>query len=110
MRRKKWDKHVRLENGKEIWVHDNGEARYIPKSNKKHELIVSIHENLANMASKYVYQEYKQNYYWHRMKEEIADAIKACGKCRKFNRKKRQKTEFISTTKSLEKVGIVSID
>jgi hypothetical protein len=106
----KWDKHVKVVDGKEIWVFDSGREAEIPKKELREGLIVNAHENLGHRSLGSVYYAMKFEFYWPGMKKDIEDVLKKCEVCQIYNRKKSGGCDFVSSRFYLEKVALDLIE
>ena len=106
IKRGKWKTHVVKEEGKEFWKFDSGEMAEIPKIGTRRGLIVDTHEKLQHRGLDSVYYDMKSKWYWPGMKDEIAKEMRECEVCQINNRKKLGGSEFVETTRELEKVAL----
>ena len=97
-------------NGKKFWVFDKGREDEMSPGEEGEKLIYDCHVNLSHRCRKTVYYEPRKRYYWSEIKDQIYEVIKRCETCQKYNRKTGGGSEFISTTRYLEKIGMYMIE
>ncbi|KAF9756190.1 Transposon Tf2-9 polyprotein, partial [Nosema granulosis] len=106
----KWNKHVKKDGDKEIWIFDSGREAEIPKKEIRESLIMSTHEDLGHRSLGSVYYDMKFHYYWPGIKQDIEDVLKRCEVCQVYNRKKTGGCDFVSSRFYLEKVAMDLIE
>ncbi|KRH92119.1 putative transposable element, partial [Pseudoloma neurophilia] len=106
----KKNKHQTEEIGKLIWTFDSGEKREILRENEREGQIKKVHIDLLHRGVEYVYQEIKKKHCWPNIKKQIEAVINKCEICKKFNRKKGNKGEFVTSSRPFEKVALDLID
>lgn len=97
-------------DGKQMWKHDNGVEREIPEEEMREQIIVSAHVELNHRSVEPTYYRINGKYYWPNMRKDIAAVLGRCEVCQVNNRKKKGGSEFVVTTRRLQKVGIDMID
>ncbi|KRH92398.1 putative LTR retrotransposon [Pseudoloma neurophilia] len=107
---RKKNKHQTEEEGKLIWTFDSGEKREILRENEREGRIKEVHIDLLHSGVEYVYQKIKKKHYWPNIKKQIEAVINKCEICKKFNRKKGNKGEFVTSSRPFEKVALDLID
>lgn len=103
-------KHVKIIDGKEFWVFDDGIEREMPPESDRKRLIMDYHVTLSHRRRTSVYYELRETVFWPGIKDEIATVLRNCEACQKFNRKTSGGTDFVSTTRYLEKIGLDLIE
>lgn len=103
-------KHVKIIDGQEFWVFDDGKEQTMPPANERDKLIMDCHLQLSHRGRTSVYYEIRKQFYWPGVKDQIERVLKNCETCQKFNRKTSGGTDFVSTTRYLEKVGLDLIE
>ncbi|KAI5177776.1 hypothetical protein PAEPH01_2506, partial [Pancytospora epiphaga] len=106
----KWNKHVEIVNGQERWKFDDGSMAIISEESARKGMVEKVHLELEHRGSGAVYYELKRNYYWPGMRETVKNVIKKCAKCIEFNRKNNGGSEFVCTSRAMEKVALDLID
>lgn len=106
----KWNKRVKIVDGKEIWTFDNGKTAQIPPIEERKLLIQNIHDKLGHRGIESIYYQIKGEYYWPGIKETIKNVIKQCEVCQINNRKCTGGSEFVTTSRPFEKVAIDLIE
>lgn len=102
----KWEKHVVVIEGEQYWKFDNGIYRKIPLIETRKELVVEMHKRLLHRGLEPIYYRLKQEYYWPGMKNAIRNVIRKCRICVENNRKNGGGSEFVTTSRPLEKIAI----
>ena len=97
-------------DGKEYWQFSNGKIVEMPKVELRKQLVVDTHAKLGHRGRDAVHYEMKDKWYWPGMKATIVNVIKECEMCQINNRKKFGGSEFVQTSRPLEKVGLDLID
>lgn len=95
LKERRWNKHAKMENDTQIWVHDNGEKRKISKVEERRAICISEHERLSHRSAECVYQELKRTMYWPGIKATGENAVKDCEICAIYNRKRKQSSESL---------------
>lgn len=103
-------KHLKSEDGIKKWIFDSGLEWEIPEEENRKKLILDCHVELSHRSGTTVYYELRKKYYWPGIKDQIREALKECETCQKYNRKTSGGSDFISTTRYLEKVGMDLIE
>lgn len=103
-------KHVKNVDGKEIWVFDDGREGEIAPEKDREKLIIDCHLKFSHRGKTTVYYELRKKYYWPGIKDQIERVLKRCETCQKYNGKTSGGSDFISTTRYLEKVGMDLIE
>lgn len=103
-------KHVIEENNQKYWQFDSGKRAIIPEIEQRKSLVEKAHVELEHRAADAVYYELKKTYYWPGMKETVANVTRKCEVCLKYNRKKSGGSEFVPTSRIMEKVALDLID
>lgn len=97
--------------GKEYyWRFYSGKIVEIPEIGMRKESVVEMHERLEHRGLDSVYYGMKDKWYWPGMKETIAHVTKRCEICQINNRKKTGGSEFVETTRVLEKLALDLMD
>lgn len=102
--------HLIEQEGKKWWRHDDGKKVVMPEEHEKKSWIDKAHESLAHRRSKAVHYYMKKTSYWQWMKRDIEERLKECIVCKINNRKNTGGSEFVVTTRMLEKVALELID
>lgn len=103
-------KHVKIINGQEFWVFDDGKEQTMPPENEREQLIKDCHVKLNHRGRTSVYYEIRKEFYWPGVKDQIEKVLKNCETCQKYNRKTSGGTDFVCTTIYLEKIGLDIIE
>ncbi|KAI5177931.1 hypothetical protein PAEPH01_2510 [Pancytospora epiphaga] len=82
----------------------------IPEESARKGMVEKVHLELKHRGSGAVYYELKRNYYWPGMRETVKNVIKKCVKCIEYNRENNGKSEFVCTSRAMEKVALDLID
>jgi len=78
----------------------------MPSEEEEADLITKAHERIGHRSVDAVYYFLRKEWYWPGMKETIREVLKKCEVCQINNRKDTGGSEFVTTSRRLEKVGL----
>ncbi|KAI5151978.1 hypothetical protein ENBRE01_2475 [Enteropsectra breve] len=102
----KMTKHRIVDGEKEFWIFDNGERRWMPEKDKRKEILMEAHKKVGHKGLEATYYSVKSEMYWPGIRKDIEMLIKECNTCQRVNRKTTGGSEFITTSRPMEKIGI----